>query len=96
HHGDPSKPIRVSLEGHGAEVLFRVHNEGPSIPLALQNVLFDPFRRGERQSNSSKTAGVGLGLFISREIVETHGGSISVDSTPEAGTTFRFSLPRSG
>ncbi|MEO8801058.1 MAG: CHASE3 domain-containing protein, partial [Polyangiaceae bacterium] len=51
HHGDPFKPIRVSLEGHGAEVLFRVHTEGPSIPLALQNVLFDPFRRGERQSN---------------------------------------------
>lgn len=96
HHGDSSKPIRVTLEGHGAEVVFRVHNEGPSIPVALQRVLFDPFRRGERQSNSSKTAGVGLGLFISREIVETHGGSISVDSTTEEGTTFRFSLSRGG
>src|SRR5262249_49956711 len=94
HHGSADRPIDVELEGEEDGVSFCVRNQGGPITATLQKVLFDPFRRGERESNSRKTAGVGLGLYISREIIEKHGGRIDVSSTAEAGTTFTFTIPR--
>ena len=94
HHGSADHPIDIDLEGDENGVSFCVRNRGAPITATLQKVLFDPFRRGERESNSQKTAGVGLGLFISREIIEKHGGRIDVSSTAEAGTMFTFTLPR--
>jgi signal transduction histidine kinase len=94
HHGTPDKAIDVVLDGTGKHVSFSIRNDGKTIPEPLQNVLFDPFRRGDRQGNSSKTAGLGLGLFISKEIVTGHGGTISVSSSDEKGTSFTFELPR--
>jgi signal transduction histidine kinase len=70
-----------------------VHNEGPPIPEELQANIFTPFRRGERDSRTAKTAGLGLGLYISREIALAHGGDIEVRSTTDAGTTFVVTLP---
>lgn len=94
HHGSVERPIEVELEGELDVVSFSVRNQGPPITGTLQKVLFDPFRRGERESNSQKTEGVGLGLYISREIIERHGGRIDVSSTAESGTAFTFTLPR--
>jgi signal transduction histidine kinase len=94
HHGTVDKTIEIKLDGTESAVAFSVRNEGKTIPEALQNVLFDPFRRGDRHGNSSKTAGLGLGLFISKEIITGHGGSITVSSSDSAGTTFAFKLPR--
>lgn len=94
HHGAIERPVLVEIEGEDSDVSFSVHNDGIPITATLQRVLFDPFRRGERQSNSQKTAGVGLGLFISKEIIEKHGGRIDVTSTADKGTTFSFSIPR--
>jgi two-component system, sensor histidine kinase and response regulator len=77
--GDP-RAVRVTVENHGA------------IPAQLLPILFDPFRatrhKGERSS------GLGLGLFISKEIIEAHGGDVVAATDPERGTRFTITLPR--
>jgi len=86
---------RVRIDGlsEGRCVSIGVHNEGPPIPAEVQRTIFSPFRRGERESRSSKTAGLGLGLYISREITIAHGGGIDLQSSAAEGTTFRVTLP---
>jgi PAS domain S-box-containing protein len=94
-YGDEDRPITVRAHAENGVVRVDVHNEGPAIPEHLQATLFDPFRRGERESRSKKTSGLGLGLYISREVVLAHGGNLEVRSSPDEGTTFRVTLPRS-
>ena len=53
-HGDPAKPVTVTAGADGARVWVEVHNEGPPIPQELQSVLFNPFRRGERESRARR------------------------------------------
>ena len=69
-----------------------MHNDGPAIPEALRATLFDPFRRGAQEGGAPGSSGLGLGLFISREIVLAHGGSLDAQSDA-SGTTFRVTLP---
>ena len=71
---------------------LKVHNDGQPISPDLMGVLFQPFRRGESHDRSPH--GLGLGLYIVDQIVRAHEGSIGVESTPEAGTTFTVHLPR--
>ncbi len=94
HYGDPERPITIAVQENGPEVVVTVHNEGSPIPEGVRAELFSPFRRGERDSKTTETAGLGLGLYISREIVVAHGGDIDVRSTATEGTTFRVRLPR--
>lgn len=70
-----------------------VRNQGPTIPPDLLPDLFDPFRRGD-EAPSSKSSGLGLGLYITREIVAAHGGETRAASNPMDGTTFTVLLPR--
>jgi PAS domain S-box-containing protein len=93
-HGDPARP--VTIEGRLEEAGFvsvDVHNEGAPIPEHLQTEIFNPFRRGERESRTPNTAGLGLGLYISNEVAIAHGGTITLRSTAAEGTTFRLRLP---
>ena len=92
-HGDPNAPVTVRATMDADQVRVSVHNQGAPIPPEVVTTIFNPFRRGERESRTSKTAGLGLGLYISHEIVRGHGGRIDVDSTASDGTTFRISLP---
>jgi phosphoserine phosphatase RsbU/P len=94
HHGDHGRPVTLDVRDENEEVVLTVHNDGPPIPEALRMEIFSPFRRGEQQGKTSDTAGLGLGLYISREIVVAHGGEIDVRSTDAEGTTFRIVLPR--
>jgi PAS domain S-box-containing protein len=94
-HGSENAAVRIDIRDNGATLSISVHNDGPAIPEAIRSQIFDPFRRGERESRTSKTAGLGLGLYISREIVVAHGGEMSVESSSERGTTFQVTLPRS-
>lgn len=90
HHGAKEAPVVVLVEGGADEIVVSVRNEGAIAPEILPQV-FDPFRGARRTSGSQ---GLGLGLFITRQVVEAHGGSIAVESTPQAGTTFTVRLPR--
>jgi signal transduction histidine kinase len=92
-HGSGHMPVRVEGRANGTAVVIEVHNDGNSIPEELRANIFNPFRRGERDSRTKRTEGLGLGLYISREIVLAHGGDITVHSSTTEGTTFRVSLP---
>jgi signal transduction histidine kinase len=94
HYGLEARPITIQVEHDDDAVRVEVHNDGVPIAEALRSQLFDPFRRGERSSLDGKTRGLGLGLYISRELVVAHGGDITVQSDAQHGTTFRVSLPR--
>jgi two-component system, sensor histidine kinase and response regulator len=87
-HGDATQPVRVRWRGAADALVLEVHNAG-AIPSSVREHLFDPFRRGTRARDS-----LGLGLYIVRQIVLAHAGSIDVASTESEGTTFRVRLPR--
>ena len=92
-HGRADTPVRLTVRESGAKVTAEVHNEGNPIPPDLMPLIFDPFRRAAERRRM-KSAGLGLGLYLSLQIVREHGGDIEVDSSEAAGTTLRFSLPR--
>lgn len=92
-HGAKRRPIRVFVGGDDEHAVLEVANEGPAIAPELMEVIFEPFCRGALQDASS-ARGLGLGLFIVREIVRAHGGTIAIDSSRERGTTFAVRLPR--
>ena len=90
-YGAADTPVVVAsaITADGIEV--SVHNDGPPIPAMLQQTLFEPMIRGDGDKASR---GVGLGLFIVREIARAHEGSVAVHSTAQAGTTFTARLPQ--
>jgi signal transduction histidine kinase len=67
---------------------IRVSDNGPGIPVAIRNNVFDPF------VSAGKPNGTGLGLAIVSKIISDHGGTVSVESTSERGTTFLMKMPR--
>lgn len=89
-HADGDAEVTLRLAGDGDEVRLSTHNPG-AIPAELLPVIFDPFRGSQQTGNRQ---GLGLGLFISKYIVEAHGGTIEVESSSERGTTFTARLPR--
>jgi signal transduction histidine kinase len=92
NHGDPETPIQVSVWRRDGLVCAEVHNEGDPIPQAALDGLFDPFRRTQA-ARTAKTQGLGLGLFITHQIILAHRGTLFVLSSEGKGTTFRLSLP---
>ena len=92
-YGAPDQPVTVTSEISSGSLELRVHNLGHPIPSALQEQLFQPFRRGAQNAKLG-SRGVGLGLYIVSEIANAHGGDVSVDSNPADGTTFSVKLPR--
>ena len=70
--------------------LYSVHSDGEPIPPSALPTVFEAWRRGEKKGGQ----GVGLGLYIVRQIVVAHGGTVAVDSHPLDGTTFTVTLPR--
>jgi phosphoserine phosphatase RsbU/P len=90
NYGKPDEPIRVRTDGSGQEFLLSVHNEGEPIGEGLRNTLFEPMVRGA----AAGTKGVGLGLFIVREVAKAHGGSVALASSAGEGTTFTLRIPK--
>ncbi len=86
--------ITIGLERTSSEVNLAVSDDGPGIPIADQEHVFDRFYRGSGPS-ADGPAGGGLGLPIARGLVELHGGTLSLQSEPGQGSTFRVSLPLS-
>ncbi len=88
-HGAPGEPVTLGVEASGGDAVIEVSNSGPPIPAEDASGIFQPFRRVERPGST----GLGLGLFIVREIVRSHRGTVELESTGER-TTFRVRLPR--
>lgn len=86
-------PVTLKYRASNGDVVLTVHNEGPPIAPELLPHLFEPFRQGTQTSAPAKGS-MGLGLYIVREIVTAHGGSIEVRSTEAEGTSFIVKLPR--
>jgi signal transduction histidine kinase len=89
-----AKLVHISIEGQGLEVVLQVTNQGSPIPPDVQHSMFNPFFRTEAASSALPGSGLGLGLFIVREIVTGHEGMVEVASTEAKGTTFTVRLPR--
>lgn len=83
-----SGEIRIKTRALADGVVLEFSDTGPGIPKEIQNRLFEPFF-----TTKAVGQGTGLGLSISHSIIESHGGKISVCSTPGSGTTFRIELP---
>ncbi|MFO0575409.1 MAG: PAS domain-containing sensor histidine kinase [Polyangia bacterium] len=93
-YSPPDTPVTVEVSGTGSIARIAVRNQGAPIAEELLPVLFDPFRRGQHASQGPASKGLGLGLYITREIVRAHGGDLCVRSEPHTGTTFEVELPQ--
>src|SRR5690606_38742916 len=95
-HGGAGTPVRVALVAEDASVRLEVTNEGSTLDAGDVSELFPPLRRGlVRASSREDREGLGLGLFIVREIAQAHGGKVDFVYAPAQGeTTFAVSLPR--
>ncbi len=83
-------PIHITVTRNGSQARLRVHDEGIGIaPDHLERI----FGRFERAVAPGKYGGIGLGLYITRQIIEAHGGTIGVISAPGQGATFTVMLP---
>jgi signal transduction histidine kinase len=84
--------IAVTARVLDADVEIAVTDDGPGIPENQLDHIFERFTRGDA-GLTQRVGGTGLGLAISKSLVELHGGTIAVDSTPGAGSRFSFRLP---
>jgi signal transduction histidine kinase len=91
-YGGKTEPISVLAKDNGAEVVLEVHNGGPSIPQSAHATIFEPMVRHVRKDH--KTTGLGLGLYITSQVVLAHGGKLDLTSSDAEGTTFSAHLPR--
>ncbi|MET4044890.1 signal transduction histidine kinase [Bradyrhizobium sp. RT6a] len=90
----PRSTIAMKIVGEVEQVLVSVHNDGEPIPPDQQKSIFNPLTRGTDGGASTHSANLGLGLFITHKIVSAHGGTITVHSAVNEGTTFTLALPR--
>ena len=92
-HSSTGAPVHVRTRGDDDVVVIEVQNAGEPIPPEDIARFFQPFERGGGVPPSAERS-VGLGLFISKQIVAAHQGTITVRSTPDEGTIFTVRLPR--
>jgi len=105
-YGSQETPVRVSMRASGADVIIDVNNQGAPVAPDKLAAVFDPMVRiaagahaadGDPDVSSSnyiERTSLGIGLYISRQIVHAHGGTISLVSTQAEGTTFTVTMPR--
>lgn len=88
----PETPINIELSSSADACIIRITDFGIGIPDDLQKMLFDQFSKAGRPGLKGEKS-IGLGLHISKQIIERHGGSISVNSKENEGTTFQITIP---
>jgi signal transduction histidine kinase len=82
--------VTISGEVFNETLVISITDTGIGIPMSDQKNIFSKFYRA---SNTSKEKGTGLGLFVAKQIIEGHHGTLRFESVPNVGTTFLFSLP---
>jgi signal transduction histidine kinase len=90
------QPVAVSLRREGTEAYVQMRDQGPGLTVEQQSHIWDRYRRVQglavQDNRRGAGGGLGLGLYISRTIIEQHGGRLGVESRPGAGSTFWFAL----
>jgi two-component system sensor histidine kinase KdpD len=89
-YSPPGSPVDIRAQMAGADLQIRIEDRGAGIPPEDLKRVFDKFYRIQRRD---ATRGVGLGLAISKGIIEAHGGRIWAENRPDGGTTVAFTLP---
>jgi signal transduction histidine kinase len=97
-HGAATRQVTVTLTGGDNHVRLSVHNDGEPIAQEAIGSIFDPLVRSanEKAGIHNPSTSLGLGLYIVKEVVNAHGGSITVVSNVGDGTTFTVELPKKG
>ncbi len=90
HHGPEAPAINVSANEQGDRFVFHVADNGPGVPDAQREKIFEPFRR----MSQGRERGLGMGLAICKRVVESHGGKIWCEPAHGGGATFVFTLPK--
>ncbi|SCY54960.1 Signal transduction histidine kinase [Nitrosospira sp. Nl5] len=91
-YGAPDTPVRINIDSQNGRMLLSVHNEGEPIPPEQIECIFQVFRRAVAAKEGNKE-GWGIGLPYVRNVAESHGGSVAVDSAINRGTTFTIDIP---
>lgn len=87
-YGPAGGSVEVRAVPRGAMLRFEVRDHGPGVPPELRGAIFDKYVRAP----DAAPGGAGLGLFIAREIVRAHGGELDLDSPPDGGALFWFTV----
>ncbi|UDI93535.1 MULTISPECIES: sensor histidine kinase KdpD [unclassified Pseudomonas] len=93
-YGTHPRDLIVTLKGEGDVVSLTVHNHGEPISEEAIGTIFDPLVRSSNEELGQASTSLGLGLFIVKEVVTAHGGTIEVSSSEAEGTLFSVMLPR--
>lgn len=91
-HTPQGRIVTINAEAYDSAIRINVSDTGPGISPHDTEMLFERFYRVD-PSRARTTGGTGLGLTIAKQLVEAHGGSIGVESTPGEGSRFFFELP---
>lgn len=92
-HTPPGTAIDIHVQVCDDSIMVSVADRGPGIPSADTERIFDKFYRVLSSEKAARTTGSGLGLAVSRGLIEAHGGRIWVENRPGGGAIFRFTLP---
>lgn len=84
------KPVNISFSLMDNHIDIHVQDQGAGIPVSEQQRIFEKF---ERLGNNQVKEGLGMGLYIARQLAEAHGGNLTVSNTPGAGACFTLRLP---
>lgn len=93
-HGSSNNAVKLTLRGEADSIRLTVHNDGAPIPPEALPTIFDPLVRSANEALNGPTTSLGLGLFIVKEVVKAHQGTIDVSSNETDGTMFTVVLPR--
>lgn len=93
-YSPPDSLVRVETQGEADALVLKVHNTGAPIPPDMLARIFEPMERGSELVDQAGRS-IGLGLYIVRQVVLAHAGTVNVHSTATEGTTFTVRLPRS-
>lgn len=92
-YSPPTTNVNVVVTHDKHDVTLRVHNDGPPIAADRLHLIFEPMQRGTHDVHN-RSRSVGLGLYIVKQLVEAHAGTVTVHTAAGEGTTFTVRLPR--